>query len=77
LTGKIEMADGAGSRLAMVFKDVGDQLEETGLNLDGLKTVLQVLEAHLARGLIHGVRVEETIASIDSRMNRGGRGFEY
>jgi aerotaxis receptor len=68
LTGRIEMAEGAGPRLATVFKDVGDQLEETAANLNGLRVVLENLEAHLARGLAHGDRVEEMIALVDSRM---------
>jgi aerotaxis receptor len=69
LTGRIEMADGAGSRLATVFKDVGDQLEETATNLNGLKTLLQDLEAHLVSGLSRGEQVEEAIAQIDAQMN--------
>jgi PAS domain S-box-containing protein len=72
LTGRIEMADGAGARLATVFKDVGDQLEDTATNLNGLKTLLQDLEAHLVGGLSHGERVEEAIARIDSQMNAAG-----
>jgi aerotaxis receptor len=68
LTGKIEMADGVGTRLAAVFRDLGSQLEETEVNLGGLKTVLESLEAHLLRGLAHGERIEETIARIDSQM---------
>jgi aerotaxis receptor len=69
LTGRIEMADGAGPRLATVFKDVGNQLEETTTNLNGLKNLLQDLEAHLVRGLSHGERVEEVIAQIGAQMN--------
>lgn len=68
LTGRIEMAEGAGARLATVFKDVGDQLEETATNLDGLKAVLADLEAHLAKGLAHAAAVEETIEEIDSHL---------
>lgn len=64
LTGRIEMAGDAGSRLAKIFKDVGDQMEETAVNLNGLKDVLQGLDAHLVRGLAHGASVEETIARI-------------
>jgi hypothetical protein len=72
LTGRIEMADGAGAKLAAVFKDVGDQLEETATNLDGLKDLLQDLEAHLVSGLSHAEQVEEAIAQIDAQMNTAG-----
>lgn len=73
LTGRIEMADGAGSRLATVFKDVGDQLEETATNLNGLRNLLQDLEVHLVRGLAHGERVKEAIAQIDVQRNEPER----
>lgn len=73
LTGKIEMADGGGPKLATVFKDVGDQLEETAANLSGLKNVLEDLEAHLVRGLAHGERVEQTIAQIASHEDARAR----
>jgi ABC-type transporter Mla subunit MlaD len=66
------MADGAGAKLAAVFKDVGDQLEETATNLDGLKDLLQDLEAHLVSGLSHAEQVEEAIAQIDAQMNTAG-----
>lgn len=69
LTGRIEMADVGGTKLASVFHDVGDQLEETGINLGGLRDVLHQLDAHLDRGLAHGVRVEQTIMQIDSHVN--------
>jgi len=69
LTGRIEMADVAGPRLAAVFRDVGEQLEETGANLGGLRTVLDQLDGHLDRGLAHGNRVEQTIMQIDLQMN--------
>jgi hypothetical protein len=74
LTGRIEMADGAGPRLATVFKDVGDQLEETATNLNGLKNLQRDLEAHLVRGLSHGERVEEAIAQIDAQMTAPAEG---
>ncbi len=67
LTGKIEMAGVAGSKLMTVFNDVGNQMEETGANLGGLRNVLHELDAHLSRGLAHGERVEEAILQIDSR----------
>jgi hypothetical protein len=73
LTGRIEMADGAGPRLATVFKDVGDQLEESETSLNGLKNLLQDLEAHLVRGLSNGERVEKVIAQIDAQMNAPAR----
>jgi hypothetical protein len=69
LTGKIEMAEGAGPRLTGVFNDVGNQLDETAANLEGLRKLLGDLDAHLARGLAHGDIVEETIAQIDRQMN--------
>jgi len=69
LTGKIEMAEGGGPRLATVFKDVGEQLEETAADLAGLKQRLEDLEGHLVRGLAHGERVEEAISRIDAQMN--------
>ena len=69
LTGKIEMADGAGPKLAMVFRDVSDQMNETVANLNGLNSLLEDLEAHLLRGLAQGKRVEESIARIDSHLN--------
>ena len=69
LTGKIEMAEGGGPRLATVFKDVGEQLEETAADLAGLKELLENLEGRLVRGLVHGDRVEETISRIDSQMH--------
>jgi hypothetical protein len=68
LTGKIEMADGAGARLETVFRDVGGQLEETEQNLGGLRTLLEDLQAHLIRGLAHGEQVETTISHIDARI---------
>lgn len=64
LTGRIEMAGEARSTLAKIFKDVGDQMEKTAANLNGLKDVLQGLETHLVRGLAHGERVEEAIGRI-------------
>jgi hypothetical protein len=69
LTGRIEIAEVAGPKLAAVFHDVGEQLEETGANLGGLRGVLDQLDAHLDRGLAHGVRVEQTIGQIDSQMS--------
>ena len=69
LTGKIEMADGAGPKLAMVFRDVSDQMNETVTNLNGLNGLLEDLAAHLLRGLAHGRRVDDTIAQIDSHLN--------
>ena len=69
LTGKIEMAEGGGPRLATVFKDVGEQLEQTAADLAGLKKRLGELEGHLVRGLAHGARVEDMISHIDSEMN--------
>jgi hypothetical protein len=71
LTGKIEMADGAGARLAMVFKDVGDLLEQTGANLNELKNLLGDLETHLARGVAHRDRVERITVQIDSQIDAG------
>jgi hypothetical protein len=68
LTGKIEMADVAGAKLSAVFHDVGDQLQETGANLDGLRNVLRELDDHLDRGLAHGARVEQSIMQIDSHI---------
>jgi len=68
LTGKIEMADVAGAKLSAVFHDVGEQLQETGANLDGLRDVLRELDSHLDRGLAHGARVEQTIMQIDSHL---------
>lgn len=70
LTGKIEMAGVAGSKLMAVFNDVGNQLEETGANLGGLRNVLHELDAHLNRGLAHGEQVEETIMQIDTVVSR-------
>ena len=69
LTGKIEMAGGAGPKLAMVFSEVNDQLNETVANLNGLRSLLEDLEAHLNRGLAHAERVEETIAEIDRHLH--------
>ena len=69
LTGKVEMADVAGAKLSAVFHDVGDQLQETRVNLDGLRKVLRDLDAHLDRGLSHGARVEETIMQINAQLD--------
>jgi hypothetical protein len=56
-------------RLAAVFHDVGEQLEETGANPGGLRGVLHQLDAHLDQGLAHGMSVEQTIGQIDSQMS--------
>ena len=64
LAGKVEMAYGAGARLETIFSDLGDQMEATEANLDGLKGVLKELELHLVRGLGHGDRVESAIAQL-------------
>ncbi len=69
LTGKIELAEGSGTRLATLFEQVGDQLKEIGTNLNELKILLEDLGAHLVRGLAHGEQVEAGIAQIDSHMN--------
>ena len=69
LTGKIEMAEGSGSKLATVFEQVGGQLKEIGTNLSELKTLLEDLGVHLVRGLARGEQVEAAIAQIDSQMN--------
>lgn len=69
LTGKIEMADVTGPKLAAVFQYVGRQLQQTGANLDGLAGILRDLDAQLDRGLLHGARVEQTIVQIDSQMH--------
>jgi PAS domain S-box-containing protein len=69
LTGKIEMAEGSGTRLATVFEQVGDQLKEIGTSLSDLKILLEDLGAHLVRGLAHGEQIEAAIAQIDSHMN--------
>jgi hypothetical protein len=64
LAGRVEMAYGADSRLTTIFDDLGDQMEATEANLDGLKDVLKDLEVHLVRGLAHGERVENTLAQL-------------
>jgi len=66
LTGRIEMAEGGGARLASVFDDVRQQLDQTGANLTGLQTLLMDLDAHLARGIAQGKRLEESISRIDA-----------
>lgn len=68
LTGRIEMAEGVGARLASVFDDVGGQLGETAESLNSLGKILQDLSGHLSRGLAHGSEIENAIAEIDSRM---------
>ena len=68
LTGKIEMADGAGPRLTRVFSDLNDQLNETVANINGLKDLLETLEIHLSRGMAHATHVNETTATIDSQL---------
>jgi aerotaxis receptor len=72
LTGRIEMTDVAGSRLASVFDDLGSQLDRTAANLTGLKTLLEDLDTHLVRGLAHRAPVEATIAGIDRRLDYTG-----
>jgi len=69
LTGRIEMAEGVGARLASVFEDVGGQLGETADSLNGLGKLLEDLSGHLARGLGHGDEIEAAIAQIDSRVH--------
>jgi aerotaxis receptor len=64
LTGRIEMAEGEGHKLATIFKDVGEQMEETIANLSGLKNVLQELDTHLVGGVDHAKRVEQSMAGI-------------
>jgi aerotaxis receptor len=64
LTGRIEMAEGEGHKLATIFKDVGEQMEETITNLSGLKTVLQELDTHLVGGVEHAERVEHSMTRI-------------
>jgi hypothetical protein len=64
LTGRIEMAEGEGRKLAAIFKDVGEQMEETIANLNGLKNVLQELDKHLIGGVDHAQRVEQSMARI-------------
>jgi ABC-type transporter Mla subunit MlaD len=68
LTGRIEMAEGVGARLASVFDDVGGQLDETADSLNTLGKLLQDLSGHLARGLAHGDEIEGNIDEIDSRI---------
>lgn len=68
LTGRIEMAEGVGARLASVFDDVGGQLGETAESLSDLGKILRELSGHLTRGLEHGDEIEATITEIDSRM---------
>jgi aerotaxis receptor len=68
LRGKIEMVEGAGPKLASIFKDVSEQLNEALSNLNALKSVLRDLENHLNHGLAQGQRVEESIAEIDSHV---------
>jgi hypothetical protein len=67
LTGKIEMVEGDGLKLASIFEDIGSQMEEATANLNELKLILHDLEAHLSRGLSHAHGVEHTIAQIDSQ----------
>jgi aerotaxis receptor len=69
LTGRIEMAEGVGARLASVFEDVGGQLSETADSLKGLGKLLVDLSDHLTRGLGHGDEIEAAIAQIDSRVH--------
>jgi len=64
LTGRIEMADGAGPLLAAIFRDVGDQMEQTVTNLKGLKDVLRDLDSHMVSGLAHGEQVELVITRV-------------
>jgi PAS domain S-box-containing protein len=68
LTGKIELADFAGSRLARVFSDLSDLLNETVANINGLQNLLEGLEARLVGGLANGMLVDETIGQIDSQL---------
>jgi aerotaxis receptor len=68
LTGKIEMADGAGPKLERVFREVSEQLNETIVNLNGLKNLLLDLDSNLIRGLGHGRKVDEVIAAIDTQL---------
>ncbi len=69
LTGRIEMAEGVGARLASVFEDVGGQLGETAESLNSLGKILKDLSVQLTRGLSHGDEIEAAIAQIDSRVN--------
>ena len=64
LTGRIEMAEGAGALLATIFRDVGDQMEQTVTNLKGLKDVLHDLDSHMVSGLAHGEQVESVISQV-------------
>jgi len=77
LTGRIEMAEGVGARLASVFEDVGGQLGETADSLNGLGKLLDDLSGHLSRGLSHGDEIEEAIAQIDSRVHTAYRPAIY
>ena len=65
LTGKIEMAEGVGARLATVFQDVASHLDETNSNLTELRKILEDLALQLTRGLAHGHQAEAAIAEID------------
>jgi len=64
LTGRIEMAGGAGALLGAIFRDVGDQMAQTVMNLKGLKDVLQDLDSHMVSGLAHGEQVELVISRV-------------
>jgi len=64
LTGRIEMAGGAGALLGAIFRDVGDQMAQTVMNLKGLKDVLQDLDSHMVSGLAHGEQVELVMSGV-------------
>ena len=66
LKGKVEMADGAGPKLEVVFSDARGHLDETVLNLRGLKSLLGELETLLIRGLDYGKRIDEINSQIES-----------
>ena len=69
LTGRIEMAEGGGDAPGFGIRRRRQSTDETAANLNGLNKLLEDLDAHLARGLADGKRVEETIAQIDGQMN--------
>jgi hypothetical protein len=69
LTGRIEMANGAEPNLPTVFKDVGDQLEETATNLNGLKNLLQRSGSSPGARAITRRTGRTAIAQIDAQMN--------